>query len=235
MIGYVPVGVGCELPVPLKLMDCGLPLALSTMLTAAVRAPAAVGANVTLIEQFAPDATLLPQVFVWAKSAAFPPVRPTLVTLRAALPVFDNVTDLAGLVVPTFCEPKVRVAGERLTAGVEAGGGVLLPPPPQAIHKPATIKVLADRRTAGRHRFAGAMRRNASISSPVNRPNSPKGRRKSGGVLRCTKGRAMEEAVVVMVSRSVTAEAPLTVTDGDASVQVAPIGQPLATVRLTVP
>ena len=205
------------------------------MLTAAVRDPGAVGANVTLIEQFAPDATLLPQVFVWTKSAAFPPVRPRLVTLRAALPVFDSVTDLAGLVVPTFCELKVRVADERLTAGAEAGGGALPPPPPQAIHKPATIKVLADKRTAGRHRFAGAMKRNARISRPANRPSCPSGRRKFGGVLRYTKGRALEDAVVVMVSRSVTAEAPLTVTDGDESVQVAPVGQPLTTLRVTVP
>ena len=40
---------------------------------------------------------------------------------------------------------------------------------------------------------------------------------------------------MVIVSVSVTAEAPLTVTEGDARVQVAPVGQPLATLRLTVP
>ena len=38
-----------------------------------------------------------------------------------------------------------------------------------------------------------------------------------------------------MVSRSVTAEVPVTLTEGEANVQVAPVGQPLATVRLTLP
>jgi hypothetical protein len=231
----VPVGVGCEIPVPLKLIDWGLPLALSTMLTAALRDPVALGENVTLIEQFAPDETLLPQVFVWAKSPEFVPVRPTLVTLRAALPVFDSVTVCAGLVVPIFCELKVRPVVERLTAGVGVGVGVPPPPPPQATHKPATINVLANNRVAGRHRFAEVPRRNARASSPANNPSNPTGRRKLGGIFRCTKGGALAEAVVVMVSVSVTAEVPLTVTEGDASVQVAPVGQPLATLRLTVP
>ncbi len=41
--------------------------------------------------------------------------------------------------------------------------------------------------------------------------------------------------MVVMVSASVTAEELVTLTDGDANVQVAPVGQPLVTLRLTVP
>ena len=41
--------------------------------------------------------------------------------------------------------------------------------------------------------------------------------------------------VVVMVSVSATAEALLTLIDGDVNVHVAPVGQPLATLRLTVP
>jgi len=41
--------------------------------------------------------------------------------------------------------------------------------------------------------------------------------------------------VVVMVSTSVTAEAAVGLTDEDANVQLAPVGQPLATDRLTVP
>ena len=51
-------------PVPVKPTDCGLPEALSVMLTEALRVPVAVGLNVTLIEQLAPAATLVPQVFV---------------------------------------------------------------------------------------------------------------------------------------------------------------------------
>jgi hypothetical protein len=53
-----------EVPVPLRLRDWGLPLAVSVKLTEADRLPLAVGSNVTLIVQLAPTATELPQVFV---------------------------------------------------------------------------------------------------------------------------------------------------------------------------
>ena len=58
-------GAAAPAPVPLSVKEGGLPPALSVMVTAAVRAPVAVGWNVTLIVQlplFA--ATELPQVFV---------------------------------------------------------------------------------------------------------------------------------------------------------------------------
>ena len=51
-------------PVPDRLTVWGLPLALSTMLSAAVRAPLAEGVKVTRIVQLAPAATELPQVLV---------------------------------------------------------------------------------------------------------------------------------------------------------------------------
>ena len=53
-----------EVPVPLRLRDWGLPVALSVKLTEADRLPLAVGSNVTLTVQLAPAATELPQVFV---------------------------------------------------------------------------------------------------------------------------------------------------------------------------
>jgi len=53
-----------EVPVPPRLRDWGLPPALSVKLTEADRLPLAVGSNVTLIEQLAPAATEVPQVFV---------------------------------------------------------------------------------------------------------------------------------------------------------------------------
>jgi len=53
-------------PVPVRLTVCGLPAALSEMLTDAVRVPVAVGVNVTLIVQLPPAATELPQVLVSA-------------------------------------------------------------------------------------------------------------------------------------------------------------------------
>jgi len=52
-------------PVPESPTVCGLPLALSVIDTDALRMPAAVGLKVTLIEQFADVATLVPQAFVW--------------------------------------------------------------------------------------------------------------------------------------------------------------------------
>jgi hypothetical protein len=51
-------------PVPVKVADWGLPEALSVMVTAALRAPVAVGLKVTLMVQFAPAATPVPQVLV---------------------------------------------------------------------------------------------------------------------------------------------------------------------------
>ena len=78
-------------PVPDRLTACGLPLALSVMLTEAVRLPLAAGVNVTLIVQLLPAATELPQVLVCAKSLALVPVSARLVMLKAALPVLLRV------------------------------------------------------------------------------------------------------------------------------------------------
>ena len=57
----VPVAA---VPLPEKLTVCGLPVALSEMLTEAVRVPLAEGVSVTLIVQLALAATELPQVLV---------------------------------------------------------------------------------------------------------------------------------------------------------------------------
>jgi hypothetical protein len=51
-------------PIPLRLTFCGLPAALSLTLSAALRVPVVVGLNVILIEQLAPAASELPQVWV---------------------------------------------------------------------------------------------------------------------------------------------------------------------------
>jgi hypothetical protein len=53
-------------PVPLRTTVWGLPDALSVIDRVPGRLPATVGVNVTLIVQLAPEATLEPQVFVWA-------------------------------------------------------------------------------------------------------------------------------------------------------------------------
>ena len=49
-------------PIPLSVTFCGLPEALSLMLSAAVRVPDAVGLNLTLILQLAPAANEVPQM-----------------------------------------------------------------------------------------------------------------------------------------------------------------------------
>lgn len=46
---------------------------MSLIVSDAVRVPAAVGRNVTLIVQLDPAARLVPQLFVWAKSRLFVP------------------------------------------------------------------------------------------------------------------------------------------------------------------
>jgi hypothetical protein len=76
------------LPVPVRAMVSGSPSALSVMVTAPLRVPAAVGVKVTLMVQLAPAVTLPPQVLVWEKS----PLAVMLVMLRPALPVFVSVT-----------------------------------------------------------------------------------------------------------------------------------------------
>ncbi len=50
------LAMGAAVPVPVKLMVCGLPAALSAMETEAIRVPVAVGVKVTLRVQFAPAA-----------------------------------------------------------------------------------------------------------------------------------------------------------------------------------
>ncbi len=77
-------------PVPLRPTVCGLPAALSLMLSVALRVPVAVGVKVTLIEQLAPAATDVPQLLVWAKSVGFVPPIVMLVMLRVEVPVLLN-------------------------------------------------------------------------------------------------------------------------------------------------
>ena len=107
-----PVPPAPAVPVPERVTDCGLPVALSVRVRAAVRDPLAAGVKVTLIVQLAPAATLAPQLLVCAKSLGFVPVMAILVMLKVALPVLFRVTDLG------------RAGGAHGLAGEgEAGGG----------------------------------------------------------------------------------------------------------------
>ena len=56
------MGAVTAVPVPVSGTVCGDPLALSVMVKVPVRVPVAVGVKVTLMVQFAPAATVAPQV-----------------------------------------------------------------------------------------------------------------------------------------------------------------------------
>src|SRR5437879_4381188 len=60
------VMTGARIPLPVREMDCGLPWALSVMVTVPSRWPTSVGVKAAVIMQLAPRARLRPQLFVWA-------------------------------------------------------------------------------------------------------------------------------------------------------------------------
>jgi len=106
--------VTVEVPVPVRGTFCGLAPPLSVIVTEAVRAPMAVGVNVTVIVQLFFAAKDGVQVFVSAKSPELVPVTAILVKLivfpAAAL---VSVITCEVLVVPTVCEANVRLVGDR--------------------------------------------------------------------------------------------------------------------------
>jgi hypothetical protein len=90
-----------ELPVPERLTDCGLPVALSATETNAERGPAAVGLKVTLIVQVELAASELPQLLERVKSLELVPDKEMLMILSVAFPEFVTETVWAELVEPT--------------------------------------------------------------------------------------------------------------------------------------
>jgi hypothetical protein len=103
-------------PVPVRVTVCGLPVALSEMVTVAVRLPTAAGVKITLIVQLPCTASELPQVDVSGKSEALAPVTAMLLKFKVALPLLVMVTVWAAALVPTDWLPKVRMLAERPTA-----------------------------------------------------------------------------------------------------------------------
>ena len=83
-------------PVPVSVVLCGLPDALSVTVTEPDRVPMAVGVKVALIVQLEPAASVVPQLFVWAKS----PETVIAEIDSGAEPVFESVALCAALVVP---------------------------------------------------------------------------------------------------------------------------------------
>jgi len=115
-------------------------VALSVTVTEAVRVPVAVGLNLTLIVQPLPALSELPQVVVLGKSPLLAPVIAILVILSGALPVFLSVTLFDPLVVPTLRAEKVKLVGERLTAG--AVGPAPVPVKPIECGVPAALSLI---------------------------------------------------------------------------------------------
>jgi hypothetical protein len=87
-------------PVPVSVAVCGAPAKLSATLKVALTGPMAVGANVTLIVQLAPAASVVGQALVFVNSDALPPVTLTTMLFTAPVLVFFSVTVCAALVVP---------------------------------------------------------------------------------------------------------------------------------------
>ena len=111
-------------PVPDKLMDCGLPGALSVMATDEMREPVVVGVKVTLIVQELFGNRVAPQLFVCPKSPASPPEIKIELMLRFAPPTFVILTGCGLLVTPVCWLPKLTLEGLRVTKGVEPPEGV---------------------------------------------------------------------------------------------------------------
>jgi hypothetical protein len=112
-------------PVPVREIVCGEPAAESTMESVAASTPTMDGVNETLIVQLAPDGTVAGQEFDVAKSAAFAPARPMLVTVKNEVPESVSVTTCDPLLVVIVCPPNERDDLSSETCG-------LAPPPPPA-------------------------------------------------------------------------------------------------------
>jgi hypothetical protein len=110
---------GEEVPVPETTTICDPVPALSATIRFALTAPAAVGANVTLIAQLARGCTVV-QLFVCVNSPASAPPSVTLVTVNATAPLFVSVTGVALLLLPTVCAGKLNAAGEKVVPATDA-------------------------------------------------------------------------------------------------------------------
>lgn len=99
-------------PVPLREIACGLPEALSVMVSVAVSSAAVDGVKVTAIVVFPPGATEMGRVGAGkAKSAALAPVTEMAEITKFAVPPFVMVSVSGALAVFLSCLPKLSAAG----------------------------------------------------------------------------------------------------------------------------
>jgi hypothetical protein len=104
-------------PTPLIGTVCGLPEALSLMLTSDERLPVFVGSKVTLMVQLLPAANDEPQLLVCENEAALPVVILIKVMVSEAVPLLVRVTGCGVLLNPNCWLPKLRLVGDRVTVG----------------------------------------------------------------------------------------------------------------------
>jgi hypothetical protein len=116
---------GTAVPVPVNVMLCGLPVALSVTTKLPVRVPVADGVNVTFVVQLAAGARVAPQVVVpFAKLVELVPPIAMLVMFSVLPPVLVRVTVCAALVVPIVVLPKTSGADSDAAAGTTGAVGV---------------------------------------------------------------------------------------------------------------
>ncbi len=126
------VGPAVEVPVPLRVIVCGLLAALSTSWMSAE--PVAVGWKEIVSAQDAPGAMAEPTHWLLRsrKSSTLVPPGDSALKNTEVVPVLVTVTVWAGLVVATAWAPKVTDAGLMVSVGAAAGGAGAggAPPPP---------------------------------------------------------------------------------------------------------
>src|SRR5437667_12592549 len=108
---------------PVRVICCGPPKALSLISSVAVRVKGAVGVKVTLMAQLALTARvagLTGQLLVRAKSPLLVPVIVMLLIVSGAVPVFVSVTGWAGLGVLGCGLGRFRVGADKVAGGVRA-------------------------------------------------------------------------------------------------------------------
>ena len=105
------------IPVPLRATTCGLPLALSNIVSAPVETPRPIGLNTTLMVQLDPEERVEAQLFV-CKNGSLEVI--LLIDTFEPL-VFSNVAVCGELEVATNCDGNVTVDGDKDTVG--RGGG----------------------------------------------------------------------------------------------------------------
>jgi hypothetical protein len=104
-------------PTPLIEALCGLPAALSLILTVDERLPVFVGLKTTLMVQLEFARRLAGQVLLCEKSPELAVEIVMEVIANDALPVLVSVITCGVLPTPTCWLPKLRLEGDKLTAG----------------------------------------------------------------------------------------------------------------------